>query len=170
MHADAAMAPGDQHHHRLLHGAQAGAAPHLRQHVAIGGADAERLEGDDRAEDMSGQQQRHGQAEPELHRLPGLQPEAVAPPDRHQRIGEMDREGDREHGQAGLLLPHQDEQLEAALHHIERDQPGRVVDQMGRQKCEENQSARQPQLLQPCPGPVPREPGGAKAAQFSGPV
>ncbi len=118
---------------------------------------------------MDRQQQRNGEAEPELHGLPGLQPEVVALPDRHQRVGDVDQEGGREESQAGLLLPYQDEQPEAALHHIQRDEAGRVVDQVAREEGEEDQPARQPQPLQPRSAPRRRCPGAGEVAQFSGP-
>jgi hypothetical protein len=44
-----------------------------------------------------------------------------------------------------------------------------MVDQMGREKGEENQPARQPQPLQPRPGPGAPDARGVQAAQFSGP-
>src|SRR5436190_8647624 len=141
--ADAAMHP-DEHHENTLTSRLG--RPHRPQRINIIVVDAINLMHDARADDVTQQEQGNEEPEGELHPLVRPDPQSAAlqkAPDAEDKMSYRRRE---QYDRPGSATGYSGANIAHALHKVDGDEAGGVIEEMGRGEGEEDEARSEPQL------------------------
>ena len=144
MQPETAMQPARRHQAELP--ALRAGGPQVGDDPGVVRRQPEHFISEARRRGMPDQQDRHGEAEHDAEQFKRRQAEGAPLVDREQRHHEMHGEGAVQHEGAGRAVPDLDRNRHPGFRGVERNQPERVVDEMGADIGEQDQAGRHPEL------------------------